>query len=128
MIQVTLESEQFVLPYTLNSAATTNASLVYNGTSILTGWACTNTNASARYVKLYDLGRPPVVGTDYPAVVIAVPGNASGAGNNYSPARPITFLNGISLAITTGAAYSDTGAVAANEIIVNLFYKGGGTI
>ena len=33
---------------------------------------------------------------------------------------PLKFSTGIAFALTTGAADSDTGAVAANDIIVNL--------
>lgn len=49
-----------------------------------------------------------------------VPGSG---GANVEFAMGIPFGTGIALAITTGAADSDTGAVAANEVIAHILYK-----
>ena len=63
------------------------------------------------------------MGSDTPVMTILVPGNTAGAGANVEFTNGIAFGTGIALAITTGVADADTGAVAANEIVVNLLYK-----
>ena len=107
-------------PYKLNSAASTNAtSVAATADTLLYGYYISNTNASVRYVKFYNKASAPTVGTDTPVLVLAIPG--SGAANVSFPAG-VNFTTGLAFATTTGAADSDTGAVAANEIIVNLVY------
>lgn len=88
------------------------------------GWVITNTNASARFVKLYNKATAPSVGTDTPVITLVIPGNANGAGIVAAEfTSGIAFGTGIGLGITTGVADADTGAPAANEVVVNLFYK-----
>lgn len=102
------------------SAASTNATSVKGSAGQVYGWYVSNSNASPRYVKLYDKASSPTVGTDTPKMTIMVPG-AGGANVEFSMGIP--FSSGIAFAMTTGAADSDTGAVAANEVILNLLYK-----
>lgn len=107
-------------PYKLNSAASTNATSVSaTANTLLYGYYISNTNSSVRYVKFYNKASAPTVGTDVPVLVLAIPG--SGAANVSFPAG-INFTTGLAFATTTGAADSDTAAVAANEVIVNLIY------
>jgi hypothetical protein len=110
-------------PYKLISAATTNATSVKASAGQVYGIQVFNSNAAIRYLKLYDKASAPTVGTDVPVKVIAIPGNTAGAGVVAPISIGAAFSNGIAFALTTGAADSDTGAVAANEIIVNLDYK-----
>lgn len=105
--------------YKLISGASTNATSVKASAGLLVGWALGNNNASARYVKLYDKASSPTVGSDTPKITFRLPPEASA---NVPWTTPILFSTGIAFATTTGAADSDTGAVAANEITVNLFY------
>jgi len=107
-------------PYKLISAATTNATSVSaTANTLLYGYYISNTNAAVRYVKFYNKASAPTVGTDTPVLVLAIP--ASGAANVSFPAG-INFTTGLAFATTTGAADSDTAAVAATEVIVNLVY------
>lgn len=107
-------------PYKLNSAASTNATSVSTtANTLLYGYYISNTNSSVRYVKFYNKASAPTVGTDTPVLVLAIPG--TGAANVSFPAG-INFTTGLAFATTTGAADSDTAAVAANEVIVNLVY------
>jgi hypothetical protein len=107
-------------PYKLNSAASTNATSVSaTANTLLYGYYISNTNSSVRYVKFYNKASAPTVGTDTPVLVLAIPG--SGAANVSFPAG-VNFTTGLAFATTTGAADNDTGAVAANEVIVNLVY------
>lgn len=103
------------------SAASTNATLVRNAACQLYGWYITNTNASVCYVKFYNKNTSPTVGTDTPVMTYLIP--ASGQGANAMSTMGITFGTGLGIAITTGPTDADTGAVAANEVIVNLYYK-----
>ena len=107
----------------LISAATTNATSAKASAGQVGGWYITNTNAAARYFKIYNKASAPTVGTDIPAMTLLVPGNANGSGANAEFMNGIEFTTGIAYATTTGAADADTGAVAANEVIINLLYK-----
>lgn len=105
------------------SANNTTGILAKNAAGQVYGWAITNTNASPRFVKLYNKASAATVGTDTPVVTLLIPGNANGSGQLASFTSGIQFATGVSYGITTGVADNDTGAPAANEVIVNLFYK-----
>lgn len=110
-------------PYKLNSAASTNATSVKASAGQVYSIMATNQNAAVRYLKLYNKASAPTVGTDTPVQTYAIPGATAGAGFTLSIPVGMTFPLGIAFAITTGAADSDTGAVAANEVIVNLTWN-----
>lgn len=130
--RMTLDRKQIVTPYAhtaggatpykLNSAASTNATSLKASAGQVYNIMCTNTNAAARYLKLYNKASSPTVGTDTPVQVYAIPGNTAGAGFTISFPVGLIFTTGIAFATTTGAADSDTGAVAANEIVINIAY------
>lgn len=110
-------------PLIINSAATTNGQLVLTGTSGLQALFASNTGAGAAYVKLYNKATAPTVGTDTPAMIITVPAAVAGVPGE----KEITpgfngyrFALGLGLAITGGAADSDTTAVAAGQVKVIL--------
>lgn len=103
----------------LISAATTNATSVKATSGGVYGWYLYNANAAVRYLKLYDKASAPTVGTDTPRMTIPIP---PGAAANVYWTKGIQFPSGIALALTTGVADSDTVAVAASEIVVNLLY------
>lgn len=110
-------------PYKLTSAASTNATSVKGSAAKLYGIQVYNNNAAVRYLKIYNKASAPTVGTDTPIKVIHIPGNTAGAGSNVPiPSVGISLATGLAFAITTGIADSDTGAVALNEITVNLDY------
>lgn len=109
--------------YSLVSAATTNATSVKASAGQVYEIEVFNTNASARYLKLYNKATAPTVGTDTPYRTYTIPGNASGAGLVRMSTIGFPMATGIAFALTTGAAASDTGAVAANEIVINIGYK-----
>lgn len=110
-------------PNKLISAASTNATSVKGSAGTLYMLTAMNTNAAARYLKLYDKASAPTVGTDTPVQVYTIPGRTAGGGVAVPiPTQGIAFATGIALAITTGAPDSDTGAVAADEIVVSYGY------
>jgi hypothetical protein len=105
------------------SANNTTGILAKAGGGKVYGWVITNVNASARFVKLYNKTTAPTVGTDTPSMTLVIPGNATGSGMVASSFNPgIYFSDGIGYGITTAVADNDTGAPAATEVVVNLFY------
>ena len=105
------------------SANTTNATSVTSAPATVHGWYLSNVNAAPRYLKLYDTASAPTVGTTTPVMTILIPGNTAGAAANVEIRTGLRFSSGIGIGLTTGVADNDTNAVAANEIIVHLFYS-----
>lgn len=106
------------------SAASTNATSAKASAGQVYTIMAHNINASVRYLKLYNKASSPTVGTDTPVLTLPIPGNSAGAGFVLDTGGSgIAFSTGIAYAITTGVADSDTGAVSANEIVVNVLYK-----
>jgi len=114
------------VPYKLISAASTNSTLVVAyalGKIRLMGLQASNVNAAVRYLKIYDKSTAPIVGTDIPVKTIALTGGTTGNLKDLNFNDGIEFSSGIGIALTTGVANTDTAAVAANEIVVNLDYN-----
>jgi hypothetical protein len=90
------------------------------------GMWVTNTATATRWIKFYNATAANViVGTTVPVITIGIPGNTSDdiAGNFGPGGHGIAFGTAITVAATTGVADADTGAPAANDVIVNIFYK-----
>lgn len=107
-------------PHKAISAASTNATSLKGSAGQVGGFQCFNLNAAPAYLKFYNKATSPTVGTDTPVKVIMIPGNTAGAGVVMGSLSGVYFSTGIAYAITTGIADSNTGAVAANEVIVNI--------
>ena len=86
-----------------------------------------NNNAvSTRFLKFYNATAANVtVGTTTPVITLGIPGNTSDdiAGSLSAGGFGIAFDTAITVAATTGIADNDTGAPAANDVVVNIFYK-----
>lgn len=84
-----------------------------------------NTATATRFLKFYNATAANVtVGTTTPVLTIALPGNASDdISGVFSITQGIAFGTAITVAATTGVADNDTGAPAANDVVVNIFYK-----
>lgn len=106
------------------SAATTNATSAKGSAGQVYTIIAHNVNAAVRYLKLYNKATAPTVGTDTPVLTLPIPANTAGAGFVLDTGgMGIAFSLGIGYALTTGVTDADTGAVAANEIVVNILYK-----
>jgi hypothetical protein len=83
-----------------------------------------NTATSTRWLKFYNATAASVtVGTTTPVLTLALPGNSSDdISGVFSTTHGIAFGTAITVAATTGVADADTGAPAANDVIVNIFY------
>jgi hypothetical protein len=107
-------------PYHKVSAASTNADTIKASAGVVTGYHVGNNGTAIRYVKLYNLAANPTVGTSVPVVTLLVP---KGSGANIPLDPPLGFDVGIAIAITANMADSDATAVAANEVVANIFYQ-----
>lgn len=109
-------------PARLLSAATTNATSVKASAGQIGFIYAVNLNAAVRYLKLYNKASAPTVGTDTPIATLPIPASTTGAGFMMPIPGGVNFTTGVAYATTTGVADADTGAVAANEIILFLGY------
>jgi len=112
-------------PYHLVSSYSTNDTLVatvpVSGTQIrLYGYSIGNSDTSWSYVKFYDVGVTPSVGSDMPAMTLAVP--PMGAIHASFP-MGISFMSGLGLGATSGPSDWDMGAVSFETVTINLVYK-----
>ena len=101
--------------FSLVTAASTNATLVAAGSIGLNEITISNLTAAIIYVKLYNKATAPTVGTDVPRVTIPVPigGLVAIEFGNLGKRFPL----GLGLAVTAGAAATDTAAVAVGAQI-----------
>lgn len=100
----------------ISSAATTNAAFLKASAGTLYALNAFNAGASPAYIKLYNQTTAPTVGTSVPVIVLAVP--ATGTANLNLGAQGHRFVTGIAIAITGGAADTDTTAVALAQVKV----------
>lgn len=103
----------------LISAATTNATSVKASAGTITSIILSNTNAAARFFKLYNKASAPTVGTDTPIMTVMIP---AGQTIDIEPPVETRLTSGIAYALTTGIAVADTGAVGASDISVHISY------
>jgi hypothetical protein len=120
LVQVVVGTAGGSTPYSLIGTNSTNATVVKASAGKLISAQISNANGSVRYVKVYDKATTPSE-SDTPIARWAIPASSA----NYQPdlGDGIAFANGIAFRTVTGIADSNTTAVAADEIIVNLQYK-----
>jgi hypothetical protein len=106
----------------LQSAATTNLTLVKAGGVKLTGGFLRNRAAAEKYVKLYDKASAPVPANDTPLITIGLPAGAYIGVGDIMGAYGMKFVNGFAYSITGAYADADTTAVAAADVDVNFVY------
>lgn len=109
-------------PYKLICTSSTNSNLVKGSAGNLYSIVAVGLTSTARYLKLYNKATAPIVGTDVPVMTIPVPANTQGAGVAIPYVSGVNFSLGIGIAITSGSADNDTGAVTAGDVILNLTY------
>ena len=105
--------------YAVNSAATTNAASIKASGANFYGMSVMNASASTKYVRFFNKASSPTVGTDVPIMVVAVPATSSKE-IQYVPA--MRFSTGLAVAITGGAAATDSTAVAAGDVQLMVNY------
>ena len=103
--------------FKLISAASTNSTSVKPTPTRYYNAQLYNAAASVRFVKLYDKAVAPTVGTDIPKITYAIP---AGMNSTVDVPNGVAFTQGLALAITAAMADSDSTAVAASDVLVNL--------
>lgn len=103
----------------IKSAASTNATNIKNASAVLGGLTLYNNNAAARHFKLYDKASAPTVGTDTPKFTFSLAPNSA---RSFEVPGGMDFSTGLSYAITTGIADTDTAAVAVDDVTGVLLY------
>lgn len=105
--------------YHLVSAATTNATNIKASAGQVFGWYIYNSNAAARKVVFHNTAGTPTAGASVYFSLMIPPS----AGANVFSDIGIPFSTGIAITTVTGLADSDSAAVAANDLIINIFYS-----
>lgn len=118
--QAAASVQGFSTYHTLISAASTNATLLKAAVGVIGTCLLSNTSASWRYVKFFNLASAPTMGTSTPVLNFPIPPNST---LDISTAfAGLRFATGIAYAITSGSALLDTGAVGAGEVLINITY------
>jgi hypothetical protein len=111
-----------VKPYKLISLGTTNSTVVKSVGGSLHSVIAIGLTSTVRYLKFYNKATAPIVGTDIPVMTIPIPANTQGAGIVIPFSTGVDFQLGIGIAITSESSDSDTAAVVAGDVIINLTY------
>ena len=106
--------------HTAISAATTNATNVKSGVPSIGSMIISNTSASIRYFKIFNLTVAPTMGTSTPVLNYAIMPNSTMAID--CSFAGIRLSSGFSYAITAGQALLDNTAVGAGDVVVNISY------
>jgi hypothetical protein len=103
----------------LVSAGSTNATNVKASAGQVYGWFIYNSNAAARKVVFHNTAGTPTAGASV-SFALMIPATSAA---NVEMTNGLAFATGI--AITTVTDLTDAGAtaVAANDLIINIFYK-----
>jgi len=105
--------------YHLASAASTNATNIKASAGQVGGWFVYNSNAAMRKLVFHNTSGTPTAGSSVFFAICIPPG----AGANVEFTNGIPFSTGIAITTVTGLADSDATAVAANDLIINIWYK-----
>ena len=107
-------------PFTLISAATTNATSVKASAGTIYGIQASNTGAAIAFLKIYNLATAPTVGTSVAVKTLPLPvgGGIVLSSNDIG----VAYGTGIAIAVTGLAATADVTAVALNQVVVNIDY------
>jgi len=106
----------------LVGAATTNATNVKASAGQVYAITAFNIAATPAYLKFHNSATTPTAGTGITDTFI-IPGNTSGAGVVINIDKGIAFSTGIGITLVTGIADADTTAIAASNVVVNIYYK-----
>ena len=100
------------------STASTNGAVVKASAGNVYSITATNTNAAVRYLRFYN-ATAVTVGTTATYACIALPGNG---GAIVDLANSWAFSTGICISLTTGAADTNTAAVALDDLKIVIGY------
>lgn len=104
--------------YSYVSAASANQTNITNAAASVFSVVACNNAAALRYVRLYNLSRAPT-SADVPVWRGSL-ANAAGAVTIFNSPIGVSFSNGISFDITTGAPDNDVGVTTASDVFLNI--------
>jgi hypothetical protein len=107
-------------PYSLNSAAGTNATLIKSTAGNLYEISVNNRGLAACAVNIYSLATAPTVGTTVPLFSIIVPAGGFDLLNFGMYGKRLS--SGFAISITAGTTLLDTTAVTAGQVQVSASY------
>lgn len=102
----------------LVSAASTNLTNIKASAGRLLGWCLANTSAAWKYVKIHNVAGAPTAGASV-YMTIAIPPNGI---STMMLEGGVAMSTGIAYSTVTGAADTDTTAVALNDIVGDIFF------
>jgi len=105
--------------YHLVSGASTNATNIKASAGQVYGWYIYNSNAAARKVAFHNTAGTPTAGSGVVSALVIPAGGAA----NVEFSNGIAFSTGIAITTVTGLPDSDSTGVAANDLVINIFYK-----
>lgn len=108
--------------YKLIAAATTNAVAIKGSAGKLLAGILQNASAAVKYVKFFNKAALPVPGTDVPIYTVMLAAGATIPMSDIIGPAGHTFSAGIGICVVGGQADTDTTAVAAGDVVVNLTY------
>jgi hypothetical protein len=106
----------------LVGAATDNATNVKASAGQVYHITAFNLNASPRYLKFHNTAGTPTAGAGVVRTVM-IPGNTSGSGAVIPVPYGFAFGTGIGITIVTGIEDSNTTAISASEVVIDIGYK-----
>lgn len=106
------------------SANTTNATVISAGDTRLLHYSAFNNGASAAYIRFYAGGgtTAPTAGSGTPVWRIMVPAGG-GVVAQFARSEGPTWKQGLGFTMTAAAGDSDTTAVAANAVLLNVWWE-----
>jgi hypothetical protein len=109
-----------LLTYRKLASADTNLATPKASAGQLYGWYVYNNSASAKFLKIYNKASNPTLASDTPVLTIPVPATSK---TEIAIPSGIALSAGLAIAATGAVGDTDTTALAANDLIINLFYK-----
>lgn len=107
-------------PYHLKAAATTNLTSLKSSPGQIYSIQAFNAAATTKYLKLYDKATAPAPASDTPINVYPLEAGKMTTINFFQGKE---FAVGIAFSITGGVGNTDTTALAANDVILNMEYE-----
>jgi hypothetical protein len=102
------------------AGASTNATVAKASAGHLYGFDIYNASGATSFVKFVDKASSPTAGSETVAYTVAIPTVAQ---VRLMFPQGIAFAAGIAFFTVTGFADSNSTAVAANDLIIQVFYK-----
>lgn len=106
----------------LVGAATTNATNVKASAGQVYAITAFNIAATPAYLKFHNTAGTPTAGSGVTETFL-IPGNTAGAGLVVNFDKGLAFSTGIGITLVTGITDASAVAIAADNVVINIYYK-----